>query len=54
MRELRPLGGWWETHILPQHNEERAYVAILEAPLSWSETITHNMWKLVGNVRSSL
>ena len=27
-------------------------MATIEGPLSWSEAIRHNMWKLVGNVRT--
>ena len=54
MREQRPLGEWWKNFILPQHSEERANVALIEGPLSWSEAIRHNMEKLVGNVRTSL
>ena len=38
-RERRPLGEWWKNHILPQRDEERANVAILEDSLSWSEAI---------------
>ena len=29
-------------------------MAILKAPLSWSEAIRNNMWKLMGNIRNSL
>ena len=29
-------------------------MAIFEAPLSWSEAIRHEMWKLMDNVQSSL
>jgi hypothetical protein len=53
-RERRPLGEWWKNHILPQHGEERANVAILEDPLSWNEGVRMNMRKVMSNVRRSL
>ena len=39
---------------MPQHGDERANVAIIEGPLSWSEAIRHNMEKLISNIRNSL
>ena len=45
MKEQRPFANWWKNHILSQHDEERANVAISEDPLSWSEAIRYNMWK---------
>ena len=29
-------------------------MAIIKSPLSWSEAIRNDMWKLMGNVRTSL
>ena len=40
--------------VVVEHSEERANVAILEASLSWNETIMHNVEKLMNNVRNSL
>jgi len=53
-RERRPLGEWWRNHILPQHGEERANVAICEGTLNWKESFRRNMSKLMCNVRTSL
>ena len=53
-KERRPLGEWWKNHILPQHDEERANVAIFEGLLSWNEAMTYNMQKLMGSARNSL
>ena len=54
MMKRRSLREWWKNHSLPQRGEERANVAILEAPLSLNEAIRHNMQKLMGDIRTSL
>ena len=38
-RERRPPGEWWKNHILPQHGEERANVALLDDPLNLCEAL---------------
>ena len=53
-RKRQSLGEWWKNHIWPQHGEDRANVAILECLLSWIEAIRHNIWTLMGNVKTSL
>ena len=53
-KERQPLGEWWKNHILPQHGEGHANMAIIEGPLSWSATIRQNIKKLMGNVKISL
>ena len=53
-RERQPLGEWWKNHILSKGGEEWANVIMCENPLSWREAIRNNMWKFLGNVRTSL
>ena len=38
-RERRPPGEWWKNHILPQHGEERANVALLDDHLNLCEAL---------------
>ena len=47
-REWRPLKEWRKNHILPQHGEEPANMAIIEDPLIWSEASRHNTDKLMA------
>ena len=53
-RERRPLGEWWKNHILPQVDEERANVAIVEDPLSWNEAMRSSMRDVMSKVKSLL
>jgi hypothetical protein len=39
LRKRRPRGKWWKNHILPQHKQERANMALVDDPLNLCETM---------------
>jgi hypothetical protein len=39
LRERQPRGEWWKIHILPQHEQERANVTLVDDPLNLCEAI---------------
>jgi transposase InsO family protein len=48
LRERRPLGEWWISHIEPQHDEEHANVASFDDPQTLSEAMQSedaNKWE---------